>query len=206
MLIIGISGKMNAGKDTLADMLIGTFSVTHPEIVCKKYSFARVLKNVAAEAFGIWDPSLFDSREFKKSFNLFWDATNRVLLQKVGTAFRETFGTNFWVKRLFKEIASQRPDIAIISDVRYKSEVEGIEAAGGLVIRVNRDFSDGSESEQKHASETELDNYEGFSFTVENNGSLEELSVKATELNASISKLPKFLLRNALINDFALLT
>jgi hypothetical protein len=205
MLIIGISGKMNAGKDTLADMLIGTFSVTHPEIICKKYSFARVLKNIAGEAFGV-EPSLFDSREFKKSFNLFWDATNRVLLQKVGTAFRETFGTNFWVKRLFGEIASQQPDIAFISDVRYKSEVEGIESAGGLVIRVNRDFSDGSESEQKHTSETELDDYKGFSFIVKNDGSLEDLSVKATELNASISKLDKFLLRNDLINNFDLLT
>jgi hypothetical protein len=206
MLIIGISGKMNAGKDTLADMLIGTFSVTHPEIICKKYSFARVLKNIAGEAFGVWDPSLFDSREFKKSFNTFWKATNRELLQKVGTAFRETFGTNFWVKRLFGEIASQQPDIAFISDVRYKSEVEGIESAGGLVIRVNRDFSDGSESEQKHTSETELDDYKGFSFIVKNDGSLEDLSVKATELNASISKLDKFLLRNDLINNFDLLT
>ena len=87
----------------------------------------------------------------------------------------------------------------IITDVRFPNEAQAIKDRGGIVIRVNRDFSrvietdngDGSITLSAHPeltkirihpSETALDDWDGFHATIDNDGSIEDLVEKVKQL------------------------
>ena len=86
-------------------------------------------------------------------------------------------------KRPIKNVESEYPNW-IITDMRFPNELEAIEKRDGLTIRVNRtpswlwlkqvDYLVETQGVKEHSSETELDNAE-FNYTIDNNGTLEEL-------------------------------
>jgi hypothetical protein len=78
----------------------------------------------------------------------------------------------------------------IITDVRFENEANAILNKGGFNIRINREDErsrfmaiDKPEERSKyyHPSETALDNY-SFKYTIDNNGTIEELIVKVKEI------------------------
>jgi hypothetical protein len=76
----------------------------------------------------------------------------------------------------------------IISDVRFPNEVRAIRDRGGVIIRVNRNSLTGFKHDNHlqvlntlHKSETILDDCK-FDYTIENNGTIEELILKAEEM------------------------
>ena len=93
----------------------------------------------------------------------------------------------------------------IITDVRFPNEAKAIKDRGGIVIRVNRNKQCGScenifignaecpscgsgnwvygNIDSNHPSETALDDYDGFDYVVENDGSIEDLVDKIRQLN-----------------------
>ena len=62
-------------------------------------------------------------------------------------------------------------DFWIVSDVRYRNEADELLSRHALLIRVERPVL----SEDTHQSEVDLDSYDKFSFTIENDGTLEDL-------------------------------
>jgi len=62
----------------------------------------------------------------------------RTLLQWWGTEFRRAQDPDYWVKKTMARISEENPEVALISDLRFPNEVEGIRAAGGYVVRVDR--------------------------------------------------------------------
>lgn len=84
--------------------------------------------------------------------------TARQVMQVVGTdVFRKYFDDSIWVKATFRSIQkSSGIQVALISDVRFPSEVKGLIENGGYVIRLLRDVCSGD----SHSSETSLDDYE----------------------------------------------
>lgn len=86
------------------------------------------------------------------------------LLQWWGTELRRNnFGENYWVDKLFASIPANT-DIALISDVRFLNEADGIKQRGGHCVNVQRLREDGSQyfstdRHSDHPSETMLDNY-----------------------------------------------
>lgn len=123
--------------------------------------------------------------------------TVRELLQKIGTeAMRNNIHTDIWVNGLMSEYQEGFnwfydgnegfPDW-VITDVRFPNEAEAIKRKDGLLIRINRDISHFAKIEgdhyslplpDNHPSETALDNYEGFSEIIVNDGTREELKEK----------------------------
>jgi hypothetical protein len=82
--------------------------------------------------------------------------TGREIMQVIGTdIFRQMFDENIWVNATFNQIHRNNPDIALIADVRFPSEVNAIYEQGGYIIRLTR-----SMYEDKHSSETALDDYD----------------------------------------------
>ncbi len=82
--------------------------------------------------------------------------TAREVMQYVGTEiFRKMYG-NVWIDSLIRRIEREDTHLAIVTDVRFPNEVEGIQKAEGKVIRLLRDPSDGKD---QHDSETALDDY-----------------------------------------------
>ena len=103
-MIIGISGKMGSGKDTLADMILEL------DRDFEKKAFAFKLKQIASILTGIPIRD-FSDQEFKKT-NMpteWWDAIDdpisvREFLQYLGTdAVREGIHEQAWVNALFAD-------------------------------------------------------------------------------------------------------
>jgi len=164
-IIIGLSGKAQAGKDTIADMLI--------EIIRKKtkkpassFHIANLLKHTAKNLFS-WngDKELYEEQD-----------KGRNLLINIGLKMREIRPT-VWIDSLINDILYNKYfSVIIVPDVRYKTDFDGIIKAGGIVGRVDRQKG---QLDIDNISEKELDN-ETFAFTIINNAKdLKELETIA---------------------------
>lgn len=100
---------------------------------------------------------------------IYW--TPRALAILEGSTKRAT-DPNYWVK---KAVEGAGEGLFVISDLRYQSEVTGLESAVGaqsvITIRINRFAS----SPSNDPSEYDLDHYEHFDAAIENTGTIEEL-------------------------------
>lgn len=170
-------------------------------------SFAGKLKEAASIITGI-PLEMWEETEFKNSYNEVYKMTNREILQKIGEGLRHNVGESIWVNALFndyedfcfstytpyiketngiihaKEVDPQLENIQcnysnwIITDVRMPNEVQAIKDRGGILIKVDKE----TEYEDNHISETALDDYDGWDYVIDNNGTLEELIDKVEEL------------------------
>lgn len=97
--------------------------------------------------------------------------TIRQLLQCFSTEIvRGLFGNAFWAERAMKH----NFDKMIITDLRFKVELEAVRKRNGLVLYIDNPNC----IPEQHASESEVlemkDNHD-FDFIIENNGTLEDL-------------------------------
>src|SRR5208282_4984324 len=97
MVLIGISGKIGSGKDTLAQMIMKNF----PELNFQQKSFAYKLKQIVAILSGTTiDENL--TQEGKQRHIPEWGMTLGQMQQVIGTeCIRNHFDQNAWVKALF---------------------------------------------------------------------------------------------------------
>jgi deoxynucleotide monophosphate kinase-like protein len=96
---------------------------------------------------------------------------HRTLYQWWGTEYRRSIDADYWVRQLAQSIELDKPQIALIDDMRFPNEMAWIKQYGETV-RVDRDGLPPS----THASETALADTspEDWSIVLENNGTLEE--------------------------------
>ena len=161
-------------------------AVTQP-IQVKK--FAGKLKNIVAELLNC-DISNLESEDFKNS-KIEYLSTNdkiitpRYLLQYLGTdVLRNSINEDIHVNALLNDIkSSQNANILafVITDLRFRNELEAIKKHGGLTIRLNRNEANKIVSNSQHESETALDNAQ-FDITIDNNGTFEELFLKVQKV------------------------
>lgn len=203
--LIGISGKIGTGKDTVAlmiraidfakkhpdrverfwkcdieslilKMIRGDAGIGHADFEIKKY--ASKLKQIGGLILGV-PPRSFEFREWKEAplGGVWGDLTPRLLLQKLGTeGGRELIHENIWVNALFADLKEDSK--WIITDVRFPNEADEIKRRGGYLIRVERDVADSG----NHPSETALDDYEGFDEVIFNESGLLQLIEKVKML------------------------
>ena len=189
MALIGISGKIGVGKDTVGE-IIQKFCATNngPNFEIKKY--AGKLKEIACILTGCTLEQL-ENQEFKKlQIGLDWGMTYRELLQKLGTeAMRNGLHENVWVNALFadyKAVGWESEDISnwIITDMRFPNEFDAVKSKDGITIRVERPLHALSQENHfgiLHPSETSLNNAE-FDYTIVNDSTIEELTKKVKEI------------------------
>lgn len=195
-LIIGISGKARAGKDTLGDFLVKAFR-EKLNMEFSKIAYADGLKEKVMNEFGLtWDQLYGDLKEvpdkrYPKKVNkdsnyedgkvwgdkdLYW--TPREILQFIGTECYRTIDDYFWVKYLFKTIDDNDYKNVIITDCRFKSEIDPIKDRGGHHIKIVRDY-DGVVHNKTHVSEMELEEDYKVDVKINNNSTLEFLEKTA---------------------------
>lgn len=196
-MILGISGKAGAGKDTVCKMIVYTiwyyncsqhlqpFSLEHYNNTYEKFgdviyftywyktSFANKLKQCLSDILNV-SISKFEDNEFKKSEVEWLGITVRELLQKFGTAIRNEVSDDFWVKACLNNL--EKDGNYLITDVRFKSEAKGIKDLEGIIIRVNREGAGAG----NHISEIDLDDY-SFDYVINNDGDMEDLLLKVKE-------------------------
>jgi hypothetical protein len=101
----------------------------------------------------------------------------RSLLQFWGTEYRRSVDPDYWIKKVAERIAEEKPEVALITDVRFPNEMFFC-LKYGEVIKVVRP---GVPSPNAHASETALAGWPDnqWSAVIYNDGTLEQLKQQA---------------------------
>lgn len=167
--IIIISGKARAGKDTTASFLK---EIYNEKMISLQYG--SYIKEYVKKI------SNWDGNEETKP---------RELLQQLGTnIIRKEIDEKFFIKKMIDDIKvySYFFDIIVISDARFKIEIDDIRDNFSNVISINIErpnFDNGLTEEQKnHPSEIDLDDYNKFDYKLINDGNLENLKEKIERL------------------------
>lgn len=182
-MIVGLTGQMGSGKDTVADYLVSQYWF-------KKVGFADALYDITCTLFDITRGQaerykvdgiqiyLSDPKEWPRTTKTH-PITMRQFLQRLGTDVgRDMFGQFFWVQHLFNQIDAGDTDIDyVIKDVRFDNEANAVTRVGldsdSVVWRITRPGYEGD----GHTSEAGItDKY--VAATIENNGTLEDLYYK----------------------------
>lgn len=173
-MILTISGKARAGKDTLAELIKSNFEKQGVSVLILHN--ADYLKFVAKEYFG-WNGEK--------------DLAGRTLLQELGTDIVRSKVPDIWVNTV-SELAkglSDEFDVFIVPDCRFPNEVNVLERKHSHVkaISITRTGDWDREltpEQQNHSSETSMDNFNyDFRISADN---IVELSREAEKL---VSKL-----------------
>ena len=123
-----------------------------------KTAFADKLKEYLCILFNL---SLEELNNLKNSEVPFTKngLTMRNLLQKFGTdIFTSKIDKLFWIKETAKEIIEKNPDVVIISDLRFKDEIQinKFVCASQIAVRI---ISEDSIQSSSHISENDLNDY-----------------------------------------------
>jgi hypothetical protein len=169
--IVGISGKLGSGKDTVADGL-SKYGYMNKKYASKLYEVVSIITGVSVNQL--------KDRKYKNSItNIKMNdkyITYGELLQQIGTKLRE-IDSDIWVKALFADY--KKGDKWAISDVRFPNEVNYIEKNKGKVIRLEGDPMDinkNTKRDKNHISETALDHYFDEKDVILNSDSIGELN------------------------------
>lgn len=183
LLLIGLSGKAESGKDTFAkyakDVVRSCAKYWNLNIgICERYALADALKEEAVQMYG-WDG--------KK------DEKGRTLLQELGQK-RRVEDPDYWIKKMAMNISNGLDGRAVfdafplhgvifITDMRFKNEknfLSNIEFGNKnfgdtkfISIRIEREGYENNLTEEQRGniSECDLDD-EIFDYVVENNGEI----------------------------------
>lgn len=175
-IIIGFGYKRRRGKDSAVQAILESRQRTCGVV---RYSFALPLKqevNQAYERLGSW-LAVFDYCYDKLGMPMTFAreeqpdmsdpespyGKQRRLLQWWGTEYRRAQDPRHWIKYMDQRLAEERPEVVLISDLRFRNEAVWIIQNHGMVVKVDRPDYDGPES-HAHTSEYELD---GFEFDAE---------------------------------------
>jgi hypothetical protein len=180
-LIIGISGKIGTGKDTVAREIIKAF----PEFNFRKVSFGYNVKKIVSILTGI-DMRTILSRKIKNEYQSEWELTIGEMFQIVGTdAIRDNLSENAWIYSLFNNVKDG--ENIIITDVRFKNEAYSILNRGGYLIRLTGDSIVDDTRKREHKSETELDNFNMFDIIFENKPPISNIKKLIEELTIKLN-------------------
>jgi hypothetical protein len=161
-LRIAFSGKAGSGKDYSCDHMISILGGT-------KMAFADALVGGCKALHHFYGLGYEKDRE---------------LLQHVGDWARRR-DENVFIRNLVDRLCLSPDDNVFVSDVRFRNEAIALRAMGFALVRINPPQGKaGQEKWQVHKSEIDLDDWDGFDFSIVNckeAGHLEEcLSVLYT--------------------------
>lgn len=168
-----IIGKMGAGKDTLAEILVKNYGYTQTSIAGRLKQIAELLY---ADVFATGDRN-----------------QKRVILQKLGDLLRSQ-NINIFNEALIREIETKKLSPVVISDVRYTMEYDFFVSRGFIPVKISiddsvrferllaRDGSYPSIETLNHKSENDLCAGGRLFIEVDNNKGFAELEKNAAEL------------------------
>ncbi len=171
-VIFIVSGKANAGKDTACELIDNYVKLKGLKAV--NLQFSSYIKMYAKVISG------WDGQE---------DTKPRSLLQQLGTdIIRDKIDNEFFIKRIIGDIKvySYYFDFVTISDARLPEEINSITKNFDNVVRVRIErpnFENNlNNKERKHRTETALDDFDNYDYTIINDGTIEELNDKLKKI------------------------
>ena len=171
-IIMVVSGKANSGKDTTCEFMDNYVKTKGLKVI--NLQFSSYIKKYAKEI------SEWSGEE---------DSKPRTLLQQLGTdIIRKKIDNNFFINRIIGDIKvySYYFDFITVSDARLPQEMDAIynEFKNVYRVKIKRpNFNNNlNKEEKKHITEIALDNYKDYEYIIDNNGTLEELNIKAKKI------------------------
>ena len=187
MLVIGFGHRARQGKNTAAQAVLGACPL---ETQVHVYGFADALRSEVRRYCASLGGQFNLIEQFKEAGLMpdwvhFEEPKPRSLLQWWGTDYRRAKDPDYWVKKLRKTLEEHKPEVALISDVRFQNEVDFIHSLGGYVVKcIRKGIPDVAVHE--HPSEAELDGYKGWDFTI-TAGTVEECQRQAVSIYRRLS-------------------
>lgn len=175
-LIIGISGKIGSGKDTIGEYLRDKYNFKIESLALNVRRVCSILTGIPLEVL-----LTREAKGIKVNYE------NKVItigemLQIVGNGLRESIHEDIWVNSLLSGL--DKTQNVVITDVRYPNEYKEIQKRGGILIRVEGDPSGIKEAirsgksldkrDLNAPSETALDQF-AFPYVIFNDKSKQDL-------------------------------
>jgi hypothetical protein len=171
--IVGLAGYARSGKDSAAAALRSCGYERRAFADPMRDALHRLNPTVRLGGVGWMSlASIVDSYG--------WEAAKadcehvRPLLQRIGDLGKHLAGPRVWIDLALAD----RPELTVVSDVRFPSEAEAIRDAGGVVWRITRP---GVGPANDHATEHALDGYP-YDAVIPNDGTLADLRARVLGL------------------------
>lgn len=151
-MIIGIAGKKQSGKDTVAKAIIKMM----PEF--KRIAFADQMKDCLApfcELLGWTRESLDGTGAVKEYVDGRHGFSRRQVMQMFGTEFGRALNKDLWVNLLEEKVST---GLYVMPDVRFDNEAE-LCRRYGFIINVNRHLDTASEHVSEDCIHTSVHDY-----------------------------------------------
>lgn len=182
---IAISGKANSGKNTVATLLGHYLQFKNTDLLeTKIFAFADPIKEMIMKMLPmtnrqiLWGPSGLRSNKIPNS-----NLTYRQLLLDLGKLGRG-YNKEIWINAIIHEVNFfALAGAAIITDIRFKNELQAVKTEGFFLIRVVRPTSIET-SVIDDVSETDLDDISDsvFHCVLINDGSVADLQDKIKKI------------------------
>jgi len=153
MVKIAFGYKRRIGKDTSCDYLVQKYGGV-------KLSFAEPLYKILY---------------FAQDICGFEQTKDRKFLQFIGTDWARTINNNVWAELLVEKVKEKKDDNIYVSDLRFKNEFNLLKEQGFVCVKIDHKDLDIEDGYLDHQSDKDLDNFDGWDYTIQNFGSLDNL-------------------------------
>lgn len=161
--LVGISGKREAGKTTLADILVRDYKF-------QKASLAGPLKVMCLGLYDLTTEQLYGKEKesptrYRRTDGSPWTA--RDILIREG-CLKRSIDPDFWCEKLAIEVdqnhALLKCDYFVVDDIRFINEIKYLkrEFPGAKFVRLERDQTAIGKAALDDLSETELDTFKDW--------------------------------------------
>lgn len=178
MHLIAIAGAAGSGKDSTASILESIFGFQRRAFADKvKIEVSEILAGISPIDAAAPHLVRLLLRENLGHPERAWEKPTtpeiRTLLQLYGTEYRrDQYGKDYWINRL-----GRLPGKAVITDLRFRNEMEFIRRLGGQCWLID---GRGEPSYAFHSSEADLSG-EFFDLVIRNDSTLDDLKEKITQ-------------------------
>ena len=175
--IIGLVGRMQSGKDTIAQMICEAA----PEgVMVFQLAFAKALKQEVATACGVSVDMINANKQLY-----------RPILQWWGTEFRRGQDSQYWIRTAENalNLVKGTNSITVVTDCRFVNEAEMLTRHGAKLVYVYRPMNcDDDDTAIQHSSELESDKI-GTNYRIANDGTLADLERSVRSMLVSFGLL-----------------
>lgn len=135
--LIAVCGAKRAGKDTIASIMSNQYGYNHIKIAQKLKSVCKILFNFTDEQM---------ESDCKDTIDAYWNISPRQAMQWLGTDVMQyqiqhllpNIDRKFWIQSVINQIDMNPTIRYVISDLRFKHEVDELKKRNVFIIKVDR--------------------------------------------------------------------